>query len=113
MSNDKFFDFDEFMEERGGGTFTIKAFGEVHELPNEVPFDIILRVTRAHKNKKKQMSDDDTIEMAKTLLTEKTFDRLVKKGITLKQIMLLMEKVMEMYTKDTEEAVNSTKGNTP
>jgi hypothetical protein len=115
MVNDKFLDFDKYMEERGGGKFEIKAFGETHQIPNDVPFDVILKISRAYKDKQKEMSEEQVVELANTIFGEETFNQWLKKGIGLNGIMFLTEKVMEMYMSNATEMSNKTaeKGNTP
>jgi hypothetical protein len=99
MADQKFFDFDAYMDERKGvdKPFVIKAFGEEHEIPNDVPFDVILEITRAQKEGQGQMTDDQMLEMANVMFGEDTFKKWLKKGIGLKGIMILTEKVMAMY----------------
>lgn len=99
MADQKYYDFDAYMEERKGQEkpFVIKAFGEEHEIPNDVPFDLILTVTRAHKDGKEEMSEDQVLEMAVVMFGEENFKKWLKKGIGLKQVMHLTNKVMEMY----------------
>lgn len=98
-TENKYFDFDAFMEERKGTekAFIVKAFGEEHELPNDVPFDVILNIQRAHKDGKKEMTDEETLSMCRMIFGQTAFDKWVKNGIGVKGIMVLTEKVMDMY----------------
>lgn len=97
--SDKYFDFDAFMEERRGveKPFIIKAFGEEHEIPNDVPFDVILEIQRAYKDGQNNMTEDQTIQMCHAIFGEKTFKKWLKKGIGFNGIMLLVDRVMTMY----------------
>jgi hypothetical protein len=100
--DNKFFDFDQYMEERKGQEkpFVIKAFGEEHLIPNDIPFDIVLEITRAHKENQTEMTENQLLKMSHTLFGEETFNKWLKKGIGLKGIMVLTEKVMEIYMKN-------------
>lgn len=109
---EKYFDFDAYMEERQAKPFVIKAFGEEYEIPNDVPFDVVLTISRAHKDGKQQMSDDEVLKLATTIFGEATFQAWLSKGIGLKGIMILTEKVMEMYmanASDTSEKMANDK----
>lgn len=99
MMSNKYFDFDAYMEERKGvdKPFIIKAFGEEYEIPNDVPFDVVLQISRSHKEGQGQMDDDQMVEMANVMFGEETFKKWLKKGIGLSGIFVLTEKVMEMY----------------
>lgn len=95
MSN--YFDFDEFMAERGSAPFVIKAFGEEHSIPNDVPFDVVLKLARANKDGKQSMDEEAMLGLANSIFGAETFDRWVKRGIGMSGILILTEKVMEMY----------------
>jgi hypothetical protein len=110
MSNDKYFDFDQYMEERNGGTFTIKAFGKEYQIPNDVPFDVILTISRAFKSGKQNMSEEETVKMTNTIFGEETFAEWLKKGIGLKGIMILTEQVMKMYMDNASDVSNDIAG---
>jgi hypothetical protein len=105
MMENKYFDFDQYMEERRGHEkpFVIKAFGEEHVIPNDIPFDVVLEITRAQKDGKTTMTDDQLVTMSQTLFGEETFKKWLKKGIGLAGIMVLTEKVMEMYMKNASD----------
>jgi hypothetical protein len=105
MENNKYFDFDAAMEERKNGDkpFIVKAFGEEHEIPNDVPFDLILTIQRAYKDGQNVMSDEQTIDMCHVIFGEETFNKWLKKGIGIKGIMLLTENVMSMYMADANK----------
>lgn len=102
MSN-KYFDFDAAMEERKGDPIVVKAFGEKYELPSQLPFDIVLKISRKHKGGEEEMTEDDMIEMAITLFGESAFNAWLKKGITLDGVMLMVEHVMRMYMDKAQE----------
>jgi hypothetical protein len=99
--DNKYFDFDAYMEERKGTEkpFIIKAFGEKHEIPNDIPFDIVLSISRDAKENGgvSQMSDQQMTEMANLLFGEETFQKWLKAGIGLKGVFVMVEKVLEMY----------------
>jgi hypothetical protein len=97
MNNNKYFDFDEYMAERSGDPFIIKAFGEENEIPNDVPFDVVLKISRAMKDGQQTMSEEATLDMANTIFGKDTFTKWLEKGIGISGIMILTEKVMEMY----------------
>lgn len=107
MANNKFFDFDQFMEERNGGSFEVKAFGKMYQLPNEIPFDVVLGISRAHKNGVGEISEEDTVKFAETLFGKEVFAEWLQKGIGLSGVMVLMENVMKMYM---ENASNMSQG---
>jgi hypothetical protein len=98
MSN--YFDFDEFMAERGAAPMVIKAFGEKHEIPNDVPFDVVLKLARANKDGKKAMDEEAMMGLANSIFGAETFDKWVAKGIGISGILILTEKVLEMYMKN-------------
>jgi hypothetical protein len=112
----KFFDFDQYMEERSGGKFEIKAFGELHAIPNDVPFDVVLKISRAFKSGQQQMDEEQVVELANTIFGEETFQKWLKKGIGLGGIMVLTEQVMSMYMNNASNMSNQMaekKGSTP
>lgn len=96
---EKYFDFDAFMDERKGTDkpFIVKAFGEKHEIPNDVPFDVILEIQRSFKDGKTEMDEEQLVSMCQTIFGEDTFKKWLSKGIGLKGIIVLTEKVMESY----------------
>lgn len=119
MAENKYFDFDAYMDERKGQDkpFVIKAFGEEHEIPNDVPFDVILNISRAYKDGQNTMTDDQMVDMANTMFGEVTFQKWLKKGIGLKGIIVLTDKVMSMYmanaTDTAGKMADGKRGQTP
>lgn len=108
--SEKFFDFDAAMEEKKSKEkpFVVKAFGEKHEIPNDVPFDVILSIQRAYKDGKQTMSEDDVVGLCKVIFGESAFEKWLQKGITLSGIMLLMENVMAMYMGKADNTARKT-----
>lgn len=98
----KYFDFDAAMEEKKSKEkpFIVKAFGEEHEIPNDLPFDLVLTIQRAYKGGKKELSEDDVVSLCHTIFGEDTFEKWVKKGIGINGIMMLTENVVKMYMAD-------------
>jgi hypothetical protein len=92
-----YFDFDAFMEERKQKPFIIRAFGEEHQIPNDVPFDVVLTISRRMKEGQQEMSEEDMIDMANLMFGEETFTKWRQKGIGISGIFVLVEKTMEMY----------------
>lgn len=93
----KYFDFDAAMAERKGDPMIVKAFGEKYELAGELPFDIVLKVSRMKKDGQKEFSDEDMIELAAQLFGEDVFQAWLAKGISLSGVMVMVEEVMKMY----------------
>lgn len=97
--NTKFFDFDAFMEEKRGTEkqFEVKAFGEIYQLPYDVPFEVVLTIKAEHENGNKEMDEDATVKICQAIFGEAAFNSWVSKGIGIKGIMVLTENVMKMY----------------
>ena len=95
--SEKYFDFDAAMEERKGDPIKVKAFGENYDLPNQLPFDIVLKISRKKKAGEKEMDEDDMIEMAHTLFGRSTFEAWLAKGISLQGVGVMVEGVMKLY----------------
>lgn len=99
MSNDRFFDFDAFMEEKRSTekAFVVRAFGEDHEIPATLPYDIVLEITRSHKNGIDQVDSDQLQKMCVAIFGEETFEKWIKSGISIDGVLVLTEKVIESY----------------
>lgn len=85
------------MAEKAGKTMTVKAFGKKYELPGQLPFDIVLRISRRYKEGAEEMSEEDMIEMAHTLFGKDTFEDWLRNGISLDGVGVMIEGVMKMY----------------
>lgn len=99
MSKDKFFDFDAFMEEKKSTEkpFIVRAFGEDHEIPAALPYDVVLEITRAKKDGQEEVNTDQLQRMCYTIFGEDTFNKWIAKGISLDGVLVLTEKVVESY----------------
>lgn len=106
MAEQKYFDFDKYMEEKNGQgqAFIVKAFGKEYELPREIPYDIILEMQRMHKEQKSEPSPDDTNKLCHIIFGEETFNEWVTKGISLTGISAMIEHVMGVYMDDAGKA---------
>lgn len=99
MAKDRFFDFDGYMDERKTTEkpFVVRAFGEDHEIPATLPFDVVLEITRAKKDGEEEVSTDQLLQMCNTIFGEETFKKWLKQGITIQGITVLTEKVIQSY----------------
>ena len=94
---EKYFDFDAAMEERSGKPVIVKAFGEEYKLPGQLPFDIVLKISRKYKEGQDEMDESDIIEMAHTLFGAEVFEAWLAKGISIDGVGVMVEGVMKMY----------------
>lgn len=104
--SEKYFDFDAAMAEKSGKTMTVKAFGKKYQLPGQLPFDLVLKISRKYKEGAEEMSEDDVTEMAYQLFGKEAFEEWLEKGISLAGVEVMIEGVMKMYM---DSATNTAK----
>lgn len=99
MDNNSFKDFDAFFNEmEKKPAVQIKVFGEMYDLPSELPATPILQTYRASKSGDAQMSESMQMEIAIELLGEENVSEWCKKGMTLTQLVEVMKWAVQEYT---------------
>ena len=99
MNTSNFKDFDAFFNEmEKKPAVQIKVFGDMYDLPSELPATPILQTYRASKTGDTQMSETMQMELAIEILGEENVEKWCKKGMTITQLVEVMKWAVQEYT---------------
>jgi hypothetical protein len=90
-------DFDLFLQEQKEEKKELKIFGEVIEMPAQLPAILMVEMYRASK-KGGEMSDEKAFDMIENILGKENFEWILSKGLGLEHLMALITKITAMYT---------------
>jgi hypothetical protein len=103
----QFRDFDQFFDERKakGKPLVIRLFGQLHELPSEMPALLMVKVMRAAEVAKahnldsmqQALSDADVLDMAEAIFGRERLDAFCAKGLGIEQLGSVVEWCAEQY----------------
>lgn len=100
--NNKYFDFDQHMEEQDQQPVIIKIFGEQEELPASLPADLVFRLIRMQRKGQDNVDEEQLEIMATRLFGEERLEKWFGKGLTMDGLEVLLEKVMQIYNPEEQ-----------
>lgn len=107
---ERFFDFDQFMNEMDQKPVRVKIFGQIEELPPSMPADMVLRILRLRKKGVENVPEEEVLLMAETLFGKERLERWCKKGLTLKGLEVLLEHVSRLYSTQPDQKDEDLRG---
>jgi hypothetical protein len=99
---DVHFDFDQFMQEQSKTPVIIKVYGQTEELPSELPALVLLRISDLQKRGAEKTDIHDIFDMAYAIFTEKRVKAWLHKGMSIKGLEVILQRVMKIYTGDAD-----------
>jgi hypothetical protein len=95
--NARYRDFDQAWSETAGEPIKFMAMGEEFSLPPEIPARVILKILRLSADKVEDVSDDQAIDLALSILGKKQVDRLLELGISMDKLEQIVDWAMSEY----------------
>ena len=105
---DKILHFDRFLAEKDRELLTVEIYGELYEIPAEIPAIVPLKMARAERMRDASARGAEyqrlIFEAADALFGEAQIDRICAKGISARELAQLVQKCFEMINgADTDD----------
>jgi hypothetical protein len=97
-TEDVHFDFDQFVREQTSEPVIMRVYGQIEELPAELPAMILLRVSDMQERGEKQTNMKDIFEMAYAVFSEQRVKAWLQKGMSINGLETMLSHAMQIYT---------------
>ena len=99
----KLLDFDKFITEHEKHTIDVKVYGDVYNVPCEIPAIVPIMMARAEETMSPQDSTRMIMRAADTLFGVEGVNQMCRKGMTAKELAALIEKLFREINGADEE----------
>jgi hypothetical protein len=97
--SERYFDFDQAMQEVKQEPVVIKIFGEEEELSPSLPASIVLEASRLKKAGIENAGEEQVVLMANSIFGEDRLRRWCDNGLTIAGMEILLKEVVSLYAK--------------
>lgn len=113
MTDQRYFDFDNFMQEQEEQPIIIKIFGQEEELPASLPASMVLSIMRMQKAKNGNIPESEVLSMAEAMFGKDRLKKWCDNGLTMAGLEVLIKETTKLYMGNTKVEDENTPRKSP